>query len=129
MISSAAEFVVLREKNDERAAKDTAPEGVWLEIVRTRPDMKEWVVQNKTVPTSILNLLADDPDSNIRFCVAMKRKCPPAVLEKLARDPDEQVRLRVAANAKTPASLLRLLAKDPDKDVAAAAADQLLATT
>ncbi len=92
MIQTAAEFIELRSRNDLRASSDSAPDNVWLEIVQAHPEMKEWVVNNKTVPISILTLLAEDHDPHVRFCVAMKRKCPPEVLEKLARDPDEPVR-------------------------------------
>lgn len=112
MIRSARDFVELRARNDVRATHDSAPESVWLEVIRDHPDLKEWVVHNKTVPVSLLRTLARDPDPRVRCSVAAKRKCPPDLLEELARDPDETVRVRVAWNGKTPSHVLRWLRDD-----------------
>jgi FMN phosphatase YigB (HAD superfamily) len=129
MIRSAEEFVALRESDDpdeyRRAATDAAPEPVWWDVVERYPDMKRWVVHNKTVPDSLLRALAADPDESIRAAVARKRKCDPAVLGDLARDPDEVVRLAVATNAKTPRHVLEALQADPIARVAAAARERL----
>lgn len=125
MISSAQEFIELREQNDARAVHDEAPEGVWREVVRRFPRFKEWVVRNKTVPVSILSELANDPDPRVRFEVAAKRKCPASILEQLAQDADEAVRLRVAHNAKTPEPLLEQLRHDPSGQVVKAAEERL----
>lgn len=125
MISSAQEFVELREQNDPRAVHDGAPEAVWREVLRLFPTFKEWVVRNKTVPVSILSDLANDADPRVRFEVAAKRKCPAKILEQLACDPDESVRLRVAYNAKTPEPLLEHLRHDPSGLVAKAVEERL----
>lgn len=125
MISSAQEFIELRECNDPRAACDEAPETVWGDVLRLFPMFKEWVVRNKTVPVSILSHLAEDPDPRIRSEIATKRKCPTAVLERLARDPGESVRLRVAYNAKTPVSRLESLRRDASQQIVQVVEDRL----
>jgi hypothetical protein len=129
MITSADEFVRLRTSSERdlysRAAGEPAPEEVWLEVIKKYPEMRKWVAHNKTVPNTILAVLADDPDYEVRWMVAQRRKADPAVLEKLARDPHESVRERVACNRKTPTTLLRRLADDPEAFVAEAAREQL----
>ena len=112
MINSAKEFVELREKNDPRATYEKAARGVWLEVIHDFPDYKAWVAHNKTVPVTILRILARDADAQIRFWVAMKRKCPHDVFKRLAFDEDESVRVRIAWNAKTPPDILEMLQKD-----------------
>ena len=129
MIESADEFVMLR--NSEivaeynRAAHEPASEEVWLEVIDRYPDMKKWVIHNKTIPHSILRLLSDDPDPSVRWWVAMKRKAEPAILEKLAADLDESVRIRVACNQKTPDAVLERLARDSSAEVSEPAIRQI----
>jgi Leucine rich repeat variant len=117
VINTAEEFVALRTSDDpemyRRAAHDHATEDVWLEVINGYPEMRSWVVLNKTVPLSVLELLATDPDSSVRSAVAMKRKLPPALMERLADDANEGVRRAVAANKSTPPDLLRRLLSDP----------------
>jgi hypothetical protein len=43
---------------------------VWLGVIRDYPDMRFWVAQNKTVPVSILGVLAADDDQRVRSMVA-----------------------------------------------------------
>lgn len=118
MIRSAEEFVELRDKNDARATHDTAMTSVWMAVIRQYPEYKAWVIHNKTVPLSILRVLAHDTDSMVRYWVAMKRKCPPEILEELAQDEDESVRTRVALNAKTPGEILEMMRDDPCEEIA-----------
>ncbi len=125
MIRSAEEFIELRDNNDPRATHDKALKKVWLEVIRLHSDYKAWVIHNKTVPVTVLRLLARDDDADVRFAVAMKRKCPPDVLKRLARDEDESVRARVAWNAKTPPEILELLREDPCEEVAEVVASRL----
>ena len=125
MIHSAEEFVKLREEDSPRATLDTATKEVWLEVIQFHPAFKAWIVHNKTVPVSILRLLASDSDAAVRFAVAMKRKCPVDVLKRLAQDEDESVRGRVAWNAKTPPQVLEMLRHDTCKDVAKVVASRL----
>ena len=129
MIESAEEFVRLRcsEQMEEyvRAAHEDAPLEVWLEVIERYPDMKPWVVHNKTVPLSILELLSHAPDPNVRWSVAMKRKAGRAILERLAADPDASVRVSVASNRKTPLDVVERLTADPDYWVAESARERL----
>lgn len=117
MIESAEEFVRLRTSLNQaeysRAATEEVPEAVCPDVIGRFPEMREWIAHNKQVPVSILRILADDPDWQVRHMVAQKRKAPHDVLEKLARDTDEGVRARVAYNAKTPQWILDLLRHDP----------------
>jgi hypothetical protein len=129
VILSADEFVRLRTSDimDEyqRAALEEAPESIWLEVIDRHPEMRAWVAHNKTVPQSILRLLADDQDDDVRFTVAMKRKAEPAILDKLSRDPCEGVRERVAYNRKAPLWILERLTNDPVDRIAEAARSQI----
>jgi hypothetical protein len=129
MIESVDEFIRLRtsdlKEEYDRAAHDDAPLDVWWELVRKHPDMKVWVVRNKTVPLEILDALSSDEDRSVRFAVAMKRKASPEILERLARDPEDSVRHAVARNRKTPAHVLKTLVNDAWDTVAAAAKERL----
>ncbi len=79
MIQSAEQFVFLRSSNDihlyQQAANDSATEEIWHDVIKKYPDMKVWVVRNKTIPLSILEILSHDEDVNIRHAVGMKRRC------------------------------------------------------
>lgn len=125
MIVSADEFVRLREINDQRATHDSAPEKVWIDLLSNHPDMRQWVAHNKTVPLSVLDLLAVDPDPTVRFTVAMKRKASPEILERLAEDRDESVRMRVAYNKSTPSYILARLLRDKSEQIASLASSRL----
>lgn len=128
-IQSVEEFVRLRSSEDkaeyDRAAHASAPEAVWLDVVARYPDMRKWVAHNKTVPVTVLDVLASDAEPEVRWTVAMKRKAGPDILGRLATDSDASVRIRVALNAKTPREALERLANDLEEDVAAAARERL----
>ncbi len=129
MIRDAKEFVFLRTSDDpllyQRATQEEAPIEVWREVIERYPDMKQWVVHNKTVPTILLDELAEDEDDNIRFCVAMKRKLSFDTFEKLARDENPSVRERIAWNDKTPIPILQLLTQDSEERIAKRAQERL----
>ena len=118
MILSAEEFLKLRtsENPDEyrRSAQEAAPIEVWNEIIDKHPEMKTWVIHNKTVPLEILWALSDDPDHLVRSEIASKRKLDKNLFEKLANDHHETVRQRLSYNKKTPREILRHLANDPE---------------
>lgn len=122
MILSAEEFVRLRTSQSpeeyRRAANDSAPIDVWMEVIDRHHDMRRWVVHNKTVPTVILELLSRVSEESVRHAVAMKRKCPAEVLERLASDPCDAVRIAVARNPKTPTSILQTISSDTDDHIA-----------
>jgi hypothetical protein len=129
VIKSADEFYKLRTSENieeyTRAATEEAPIEVWREIIEKYPEMKTWVIHNKTVPEEILKFLADDSDSSVRSRVADKRKCPKDILLKLAKDEKSSVRARVAFNSKATQEVLEILACDSCEDVAEAAKSRL----
>src|SRR5689334_2460666 len=93
MILSAEEFIRLRTSEVQaeyhRAAHEEAPAEVWWDLVRNYPDMKVWVVHNKTVPLSILEALSTDESVAVRGAVARKRSrdsdaCPGRALKSPA---------------------------------------------
>src|ERR1700690_3331838 len=96
MIESAEELAQLLDSEDlalrHRQRFETAPNHVWLQVVRQHPELKIPIIWNKTVPNTVLRLLSNDPDDHVRYCVAMKRKLEPDVLEKLSMDPCNIVR-------------------------------------
>lgn len=128
MLSSAEEFVKLRNSEDHserlRAAHDSAPMHVWFDVLSKFPAMRGWVAHNKTVPIEVLAILAMDPDADVRFTVAAKRKLNLQLFDTLAKDPDESVRARVARNAKVPRHVLHQLLSDPWLLVASAASSR-----
>jgi hypothetical protein len=101
------------------------------------------VARAESTPPAVLDLLASDPDLDVRVLVASNPRTSPATvlrqvpddhplvrrmlagnwnapaeaLEILARDYDRLVRGDVASNRWTPAKLLRTLAGDPDEEV------------
>ena len=132
MISSAAEFIKLRisDNSEEyrRTVSEEISEAVCIELIEKHPEMKIWVIGNKTVPLSILNILSNDNDSNIRFSIALKRKLSHELFEKLSMDNDESVRQCIASNKKTPIDILEKLALDVEdmvKEVAIERLDEL----
>jgi hypothetical protein len=133
MITSAEEFVRLRSSADpqeyRRAASEAAELEVWRDVIRQYPDMREWVAHNKTVPMSVLEIFADDPDERVRSIVAMKNKLTPELFEKLASDSSDSVRVRIAYNRNAPLSILRKLAEDACADVADAARSRIARST
>lgn len=121
MITTAEEFVRLRSSSNpdeyHRAANASAPETVWQDIITRYPEMRSWVVHNKTVPIAILEHLSHDADPQVRAMVATKRKLPESLQICLAQDTDAGVRLALAANAKATRAVLRMLARDSERFV------------
>jgi len=119
MISSAEEFKELRESliEDEyhRAAHEEASESVWLDVIEKFPEKKKWVSHNKTVPLSILEVLANDKDENVRSEVAGKRKLSRDLFILLSQDGDISVLYTLANNPKIPKDIFDALGKTKDK--------------
>ncbi len=104
MIMSADEFARLRLSDDPAEQARATHEAVvnltiWQDVMTNYPDLKIWVVRNKTVPLEILRLLATDPDPRVRREVAGKRKVDHALFLQLMADPDESVRFAARNNA------------------------------
>lgn len=123
-IESAEEFVRLRTSEDphdyRRAASEDAAESVWREVVAGNAEMRFWVAQNKSVPLSILRLLAVDADPRVRSMVAAKRKLDAALCAVLVQDRDESVRARLARNPNLPDVIVEQLRWDDSALVRAA---------
>jgi hypothetical protein len=104
MIKTAEEFKKLRssENLDEhrRAGVEEASIETWEEVISKYPELKEWVIYNKTVPLEILNQLSKDPDPKIRQEVARKRKINSEIFDRLKIDQDENVKLSLFYNTK-----------------------------
>ena len=129
MIVSAEEFVRLRLSDEHheyaRAANDNASESVWLEVIQEYPEMRKWVAHNKTIPISILQILANDVDSAVRSMVARKRKLPADIIERLAQDSDASVRFAIACNKSTPRYVLEMLLNDDWENIVERAGKRL----
>jgi hypothetical protein len=129
MIMNAQEFLQQRtSKNGEnylRASTEEAPLEVWTEIAENFPDMKIWVVRNKTVPVETLRRLAADSAHDVRVAVATKNKLPEDLMMQLAADVDESVRERIAFNKNAPKAVLEHLANDPIERIALKARTRL----
>jgi hypothetical protein len=129
VIGSAEEFARLRasqvREEYERAAQESAPPEVWLEVIERYPELRKWVAHNKTTSAEILQTLATDEDPVVRSAVAMRRSCPPDARVSLSMDRDERVRATVARNPKTSEELLRRMENDPSPFIRQLAADRL----
>lgn len=129
MIKSAREFIELRTSTDAesylRAVSEAASLMTWQEVITERPDMKIWVVRNKTVPIEILRQLASDSDPAIRAAVAAKNKLPADLMILLADDLDESVRERVAYNKNASRLVLEKLANDQTHRISSTARNRL----
>ncbi|MEK4351584.1 hypothetical protein MKX41_12120 [Paenibacillus sp. FSL R5-0475] len=121
MINSAEEFVRLRLSDNMeeylKAAWDEAPFEVWLQVIETYPEMREWVAHNKAIPIEIMEILADDADERVRFNVATKNRLPESLQMKLAKDLDSSIRKRIVYNKKATFRVLTILLNDDDEDI------------
>jgi hypothetical protein len=129
MMDSAEEFVKLRtsarQEDYLRAANDNAPLEVWTDVIERFPQMREWVAHNKTVPVSVLRILASDPNPRVRFAVAMKNKLPGDLMALLAGDAESEVRQRIACNKNVSLDVLKRLATDQSEVVSSSARRRL----
>lgn len=128
-IASASEFVEMLNDDDFAVSQGTryceAPEEVWFEIIALHPESKENVVDNKTVPLSVLEVLSRDSDSRIRWGVATKRKLSVPLMNALAKDADASVRKRIACNGSATREVLEGLLLDEDEDIASRVKERL----
>jgi hypothetical protein len=104
MIKTAEEFKKLRSSENleeqQRAGVEEASIETWEEVISKYPELKEWVIYNKTVPLEILNQLSKDLDPKIRQEVARKRKINSEIFDRLKIDQDENVKLSLFYNTK-----------------------------
>ena len=131
MIETAAEFVRLVESPDpaerHRAAWEEAPDGVWSELASGHLDMRFWVANNRTIPPSVMRVLASDSDWRVRDRIASKNSCPSDILELLSADSHDSVASVVAGHPNTPDAALHRLAHHPWAHVREKALRQLAA--
>jgi hypothetical protein len=129
MIESAEEFHRLLHSEvaseRRRAACDEASEIVWRDVMDRYPDLCPWVAHNKPVPITILRVLADNSDVEVRNAVAMRRKLDLGLFRKLAADSEYAIRGKIVQNPKVPLEVLRVLAEDTDEWVRSVAAQKL----
>ncbi|WP_406684362.1 hypothetical protein N1F78_01125 [Seonamhaeicola sp. MEBiC1930] len=116
MISSAEEFKRLRTSENleeqERSASESADIGVWHEVIQKFPELKEWVVHNKTIQIEILEYLASDKDEKVRYAIARKRKINNRIFDMLKSDIDKSVRHALICNTKLTSDLKRNIKTD-----------------
>ena len=116
MIKSADEFKRLRlseiQSEYDQAARDNASIEVWLDVIQKFPDLKEWVIHNKTIQIEILELLAKDFNPKVRACVANKRKINDLIFNLLKSDVSEDVRSSLLHNTKLSADKKSLIKTD-----------------
>ncbi|GFE70895.1 hypothetical protein [Chroococcus sp. FPU101] len=75
------------------------------------------LAKDQNTPLIFLEILAKDPDAQVRSNVASHRNTSENLLEYLASDQDVQVRCRVASHPKTPKRIIKILAQDTDAKV------------
>lgn len=116
MITSANEFTDLRESNDRneqfRASHDEADIEVWLAIIEKYPQLKTWVIHNKTIQIEILEILSKDPNPDVRSAVARKRKINENIKRQLSNDENEDVRFALLSNRKLSTDELKVIKID-----------------
>lgn len=104
MINTAEEFNKLRSSKNldeqHRAGVEEASIDTWKEVIIKYPELKQWVIYNKTIPIEILNQLSKDPNPEIRSEVARKRKIDSEIFNRLKVDEDENVKLALLNNTK-----------------------------
>jgi len=104
MIESADEFLKLRESDvaseQYRASHDGADISVWLDIIKSHPEFKIWVIHNKTVQIEVLEMLCVDENPEVRSAIARKRKINDKIFNLLRVDSDENVRYNLICNTK-----------------------------
>jgi hypothetical protein len=130
MIQSAEEFAKLRQseisEEQFRASHDPAEISVWIEVIEKFPELKIWVIHNKTIQIEILEMLGKDPDSNIRSSVARKRKINTDIFNLLSIDKDENVRFALISNASLTADQLKQIKVDDSHWLAQSVKERLL---
>lgn len=77
--------------------------------------------REESTPPQTLEVLAGDPDDNVRHLVARNPNAPSQALEMLAGDGVWGVQYAVACNRTTPPHVLETLADDDDRSVRYAA--------
>ena len=85
-----------------------------LKALAQYPEARRTLAGNKYCSQELLQMLASDPQSDVRSAVATNPKVRASTLLLLAKDPDRNVRQTVARNRVTSDDAIKILAKDPD---------------
>ena len=102
-------------KRQSIAANVTTPAVVLEALAEDRSTVVRWeVAENPTTPLAVLEALAKDKVENVRVGVANNPAAPAALLEALATDGHLDVRRKAAKNASTPRAMLEVLASEAD---------------
>ena len=121
MINSHTEYLELIECGDSesqfRLRNEPAADAVWLKLIEEYPEHLGAVAFNRTLPATILSILAKDQDWRIRASIAMRRALQLELFDLLSHDEHETVRAQIAWNKKTPRDILLRLANDPEQMV------------
>jgi len=129
MIKTADEFIRLRQSDNMeeqyRAGHDTADMSVWLDVIKTYPELKTWVIYNKTIQIEILEILCTDQDPNVRSAVARKRKINDKIFNILSIDPDENVRYALMWNTKLSLDKIKTIKVDDSEWLKKQIADKI----
>ena len=129
MITSFEDYIDLLDNDDNavfrRAVEEAVSEDVLFRTITERPELKKWIIHNKLVPDSVIILLAEDQDDNVRSRVARKRKLPFQYLVRLAQDQSEVVRSVVVHHPKITKQLLDILSHDKEPEIAEIARQRL----
>ncbi|MFC7793181.1 hypothetical protein [Streptomyces cinereoruber] len=81
-------------------------------------------IHTESLPPDLLTRLLDDPDPQVRRCLAQRADLPAPARARLARDPDPEVRAKLAQwCTEAPEDVRRLLLTDPEPQVRGAACD------
>ncbi|MDI9635845.1 hypothetical protein QM565_08615 [Geitlerinema splendidum] len=84
---------------------ETVPDYLQHGLLKASVDLREVLVENSNVSVSILVLLAEDPEKEVRREIAKKTNTPVHLLELLAQDTDVWVREAIAENPNNPSAL------------------------
>lgn len=120
MIDNANEWIRLRSSDDSddnyRAATETVPLAVWMQIHSKAPDLRAFIAYNRTSPPEMLAILARDENWLVRHAVAERQDAPTSALRELADDVDERVRVLVAGHPSTQRDVLQYLSRVDSAD-------------
>lgn len=94
------------------------PEEGFKLLLQDETPVRGAVTQNRNLPYSMQMYIAKSSDPYIRQQLARRKSnIPPEVLTLLADDPEEDVRYEVAINSSTPEAVLKKLTDDPSERV------------
>lgn len=130
MIDNANEWIRLRVSDDpeenQRAANETVPLAVWMQIHARAPELRPFIAYNRTSPLEMLERLASDANWIVRHAVAERIDASEALLRELADDVNEKVRVCIAANPSTKRDVLQYLSRVDGSDAVRARASARL---